>query len=377
MIRIVIYGDFAPIGRISTMAKDGHVENALSEVRDVNEAYDYCIVNLECPILPFDNKPIEKSGPCLKCKEYAIEMLKFAKTNCVTLANNHFRDYGDYGVKSTLEMLNNNSIDYVGGGNDIIEASRTLFKVIHGKTIAIINCTENEFSIATVTRGGSNPINPIKQFYAIKEARDKADYVIIIVHGGVELYNLPTPRMQECYRFFIDAGADAVVNHHQHCYSGYEIYHEHPIFYGLGNFCFDNAKFKNHIWNKGYAVMLSLDENTIDFQLMPYLQCNDKPTIHFLDAQSKKEFEKDIANLNTAIAQPDVLNDSQIQYFEKYNLNSTLLTPYSTRLTRGLCRKGWLPNYFPKSNLIILLNRIRCESHRERLIHYLEKRLNF
>ena len=27
------------------------------------------------------------------------------------------------------------------------------------------------------------------------------------------------------YRFFIDASADAVINHHQHCYSGYEEYH--------------------------------------------------------------------------------------------------------------------------------------------------------
>lgn len=43
--------------------------------------------------------------------------------------------------------------------------------------------------------------------------------------------------MQEIYRFFVDIGADAVINHHQHCYSGYEVYKEKPIFYGLGNFC--------------------------------------------------------------------------------------------------------------------------------------------
>jgi poly-gamma-glutamate synthesis protein (capsule biosynthesis protein) len=48
--------------------------------------------------------------------------------------------------------------------------------------------------------------------------------------------------MVETYRFFIEAGADAVVNHHQHCICGYEVYKGKPIFYGLGNFCFDWAK---------------------------------------------------------------------------------------------------------------------------------------
>ena len=36
-------------------------------------------------------------------------------------------------------------------------------------------------------------------------------------------------------------GADAVVNHHQHCYSGYEVYKDKPVFYGLGNLLFDHA----------------------------------------------------------------------------------------------------------------------------------------
>ena len=51
----------------------------------------------------------------------------------------------------------------------------------------------------------------------VEEAKKKADFVLVIVHGGSEHFQLPTPRMQATYRFFVDAGADAVVNHHQHC----------------------------------------------------------------------------------------------------------------------------------------------------------------
>ena len=97
-----------------------------------------------------------------------------------------------------------------------------MYKRKDGETLAIINCCEHEFSIADDDSAGANPLNPIQQYYKIKEARLNADYVLVIVHGGHEMYQLPSLRMVDTYRFFIDAGADAVVNHHQHCFSGYE-----------------------------------------------------------------------------------------------------------------------------------------------------------
>ena len=59
----------------------------------------------------------------------------------------------------------------------------------------------------------------------------------MIVHGGHECYNLPSPRMQKQYLFYADQGADIVVGHHTHCISGYEVYKGVPIYYSLGNFC--------------------------------------------------------------------------------------------------------------------------------------------
>ena len=136
--------------------------------------------------------------------------------------------------------------------------------------------------IATDTSAGSNPLNIVQQYYAIREAKNNATNVIVIVHGGVEHYWLPSPRMKETYRFFIDAGADAVINHHQHCYSGYEVFKKKPIFYGLGNFCFDGNK-GNKRWTTGYLVNLNLSENTVDFELIPYRQCYEEEIgVHLL-----------------------------------------------------------------------------------------------
>ena len=77
--------------------------------------------------------------------------------------------------------------------------------------MAVINCCEHEFSVTTGDFPGANPLNPIRQFYKISEARKDADYVVVIVHGGHEMLQLPSPRMQELYRYFIDVGADAVI----------------------------------------------------------------------------------------------------------------------------------------------------------------------
>jgi poly-gamma-glutamate synthesis protein (capsule biosynthesis protein) len=187
------------------------------------EQADFSLVNLEAPIVEGKGSPIKKAGPNLKCNKSAIEALRYVGFKGVTLANNHFYDYGEEGALNTMALLNKVGISYVGAGKNLAEASRIFYQSIGNKTVAFINCCEHEYSIATEQTAGSNPINPVSQYYAISEAKTKADYAVVIVHGGIEGFQLPTLRMQDLYRYFVDCGADVVVNHHQHCYSGYEI----------------------------------------------------------------------------------------------------------------------------------------------------------
>lgn len=77
-------------------------------------------------------------------------------------------------------------IDTVGAGKNLKEASKVFYKQIGDQLLAVINCCEHEFSIATEHEAGANPLNLIQQYYQIKEAREKADNVLVIVHGGHE-----------------------------------------------------------------------------------------------------------------------------------------------------------------------------------------------
>ena len=257
-MKILIAGDFCQGYRVDALVKERRYGKLFDEVKPIIESADYSIVNFEFPVVLDKDaaRPIPKCGPNLEGTIESIEAIKYAGFKCCTLANNHILDQGEQCCLDTKNELEKAGVDTVGVGSNLSEAGEIFYKEIDGETLAIINCCEHEFSIATETSAGANPLNPVRQYYAIQEAKKKADYVLVIVHGGHEHYQLPSPRMKETYRFFVDAGADAVVNHHQHCYSGYDVYYDKPIFYGLGNFCFDEPQMRHCGWNEGYMVRL-------------------------------------------------------------------------------------------------------------------------
>lgn len=376
-MKILIAGDFVPQDRVASLFNQSQYGTVLDDVKQYTDEADYSIVNLEAPIVVSDNcEPISKIGPNLKTNTNAISAIKYAGFNVVSLANNHLRDYGDWGVNDTLFYLTKEGVDFVGAGLDLNEASVTLCKSIDkrgGGVISVISCCEHEFSIAGTGKAGSNPLNPIQQYYAIQEAKRKSDYVVVIVHGGIEHFNLPTPRMKETYRFFIDAGADAVINHHQHCYSGYEMYNGKPIFYGLGNFCFDRPQHRNDFWNMGYMVMLDLNDD-VNFRLIPYNQCSDEPKVRVLDNNGYEDFVEALELLNNCIIQDD-LQERISAFFDKNDKEiKALFSPYRSRKLTSLYVHGFLPGFMTKKKWLSLSHKIACESHRERLLRVLHNR---
>lgn len=370
-MKVLIAGDFCPQNRVATLFEDGDFNSVLGEVKSITRRVDYSIVNLECPICKRGEKPISKVGPNLCCSVNGMEALKWAGFDCVTLANNHLLDFGREGVVNTIEACKEYGIDVVGAGLNCHEASTILYKKIGGETLAVLNCCEHEFSIASETSAGCNPLNPIQQYYSIKEARNKADYLLVIVHGGHEHFQLPSLRMQETYRFFIDAGADVVVNHHQHCISGYEEYRGKPIFYGLGNLCFDHPNKRNGTWTEGYAVTIDFSLNGSVFSLYPYKQCTEDAKVQLLPVDA---FARQIGKLNSVINNHTELLAQVEKYYSSSELQtSNLFEPIYNRYFFGAKRRGWLPSLISRKRKLLLANFIICEAHYEKVKWFLEK----
>ncbi len=372
MVEILVAGDWCPAGRVAELIGKRACDAVFDAVKPLVGAVDFGVVNLECPVVEHAARPIPKCGPNLKTTREAVEMTARAGFRAVTLANNHILDYGEAGLADTLAALEYYGVEHVGAGCHLAEAQRTLYKDIKGTRVAWINCCEHEFSIAGEQSAGANPLDPVRQYYAIREARAKADFVIVIVHGGHEHYPLPSPRMQDLYRYFVDLGADAVINHHQHCFSGYEIYRGKPIFYGLGNFCFDSPTQRDSIWNEGYMVKLSLGQE-IDFELVPYVQCNDTPDVRPLQGEDLRRFEERIDSLNRIVADRSLLTDSHTRWMRETSQRyRTSFTPYENRYLQAAYEKGLLPAFLGARKRRALLNLIECEAHRDRVIELLK-----
>lgn len=374
-VKVGFTGDFCPQGRVEKQFLHGDWHLLFAEIRSELLANDLNVVDLECPLVADHHiSGIAKTGPHLKCLPETVEILKYLNVSLVATANNHFMDYGIGGMLTTYTALKKSNIDWVGSGNTAQEAATIYFKKINDVSLAIINAAENEWSTTNGPYPGVNTVNPIGVFKQLQKAKQKADFTIIIVHGGNEHYNLPSPRIKELYRFFIDSGASAVISHHTHTVSGYEVYKDCPIFYGLGNFCFDWPGMVNKPWNIGMLVQFSFSKNEpVSFNYKLFRQNDFEPGIAFLEGKALDETEELIKRLNKIISDDRLLSEAFDEFCLKMKaVYDTWLEPYDGKLLQGLRKRKLLPSLLSKRKKRLFTNIIRCESHRDVLLYVLE-----
>ncbi len=372
---ILITGDFCPVNRINELASSGNNRLLFNDFLPQLLNSGMVVTNLECPLTDSDSK-IRKSGPSLKGSVMTAGLLADSGFNLVTLANNHIMDFGPSGMFSTIAACRSKGIGYVGVGATIDEARKIFYTVLGDVKIAVLNFSENEFSTTHNNSPGSNPLDPISNYSDIKQAKSEADYVIVIVHGGHEFYNLPSPRIKSTLRFFADAGADAVVQHHAHCHSGYEIYNGIPIFYGLGNFLFDIPEKRDSTWNLGYAVEL-IPGSDPSFRIIPYQQCNGEVGVKLLGGEQLNAFLENIKVMNEIIADDEALGIEFGRYCARVKkMYLSFLEPHSLQLLHVLQSRKFFPSFLSRKKRTLYSNLIRCESHRDVLIYLLDQDRN-
>ena len=338
----------------------------------------YNILNLECPILKdSNNKKIVKTGPHLKGHgESTKNILDHLNIDLLTLANNHIKDYGQKGISDTVKFCEDNGYDYVGVGRGLKDSMST-FKFSYGKLkISIINVAENEWSSALSNDWGSHPFDIIENSRIIKNEKKGSDYVFLIFHGGHEYYDLPSPNLKKNMRYLVEQGADLVVCHHSHCVSGYELYKEKYIFYGIGNFLFTKAS-KNEEWYKGVVLDLELNsEKIIKAKPIFCLVNPDDYSIKVADDNNQKYFLRNFNILSSIIKNDKELNNRWNDFVEKkyieYLSNWSPINHVRIELLRKILFK--LRFFFLSKKAIALhLNLLRCESHNDISNHVLTK----
>lgn len=371
-INILITGDFAPINRVEELCLTGDFQSVFNDFIEVFQNNDLNVVDLECPLTHAKTRR-PKTGPHQKAHPDTIQALKYADVSLAAMANNHIMDYDNQGVKETLDLCKQNGIATVGIGSSKQEAAKPFSIKLHGKKIAILNYADNEFLSTPDGSYTCNVIDPINGHYDIAKAKEDHDYVIVIAHAGNEFYHLPSPRTKKLYRYLIDQGADTIISHHTHVFSGYEIYKSKPIFYGLGNFVYDWPGKTNSDWNRGYVVRLTISEK-LDFEIIPLKQGNNKPGVFKLTDKEKAVFDADIQKLNSII-ESDVKLEAEFQRYcqSVFPMYDAFIEPNFGRCITALQKRAWLPKFLSKQKRLLYLNISRCESHRDILLRLLKK----
>lgn len=204
-----------------------------------------------------------------------VELLKIFSADLVTLANNHVYDYGEEGLISTLDTLDEAGIPYVGAGRNLKEASAIKYFVVKGRKIAFVSATEIEKFAKYTKEATENSPGVIKTIDTslfcsiIAEAKANADYVVACVHWGIEGKNDFESGQRSMAEDYVKAGADVVIGGHPHRLQGVEFVEDTPVAYSLGNFWFSTGTIYTTI-----AQIRIDDSGELSLYMIPCIQQN-------------------------------------------------------------------------------------------------------
>lgn len=267
-MKITICGDISARASESLFAQK-NTKALFTDTVNVFKDSDEVIVNLECAVTDKDT-PIKKMGPNLKAPFGTVEVLKEIGTTVAAISNNHIFDFGKAGIEDTLNELKKNGIQYTGFGENE-EKSRENFYFQHdGKTVAIVNVCEHEYSYALKNRMGARPYDPYDTNDDIVTAKNNADFVIVIYHGGKEHVRYPSNRLVKACHSMVTHGADVVLCQHSHCIGCEEYYKGGYILYGQGNFHFVyNRPTDTEMWTTGLIIVVNINKDKFTIDRIP------------------------------------------------------------------------------------------------------------
>ena len=366
---IILGADCVPTKSNLDFFVSGQMDSVIDEkLRKVLDAGEVFILNLETPLCD-RTSPIKKRGPNLITPTKAIEGLKDLGVDFVTIANNHIMDHGAEGLRSTISTLENNGIEWIGAGENLSNQKKTAVIAWKGKKVGLYACTEHEFSTATEKQDGANPFDPLVSFDDVRELSLRCDYVIVLYHGGKELYRYPSPMLQRVCQKFADCGAKLVICQHSHCIGCEEEYKGTRIVYGQGNFIFDRAN--DEFWNT--ALLIELDD---DFSVRYIPIIKKGGNVALAEDIMRDSILREFSNRSSQISIPGFVENEYGRFAKKYysyylsilrGEKNSIVNRILNKLTNGMYTSKAYRRIYKEEEMLALENCLMCEAHFELL----------
>jgi poly-gamma-glutamate capsule biosynthesis protein CapA/YwtB (metallophosphatase superfamily) len=245
-LRLALLGD-CMLGRlVNETLRDVPPEYPWGDTLPLLRGADWRLCNLEC-VLSDRGAPVFPKTFHFRSDARNIAVLRAARIDAVTLANNHVLDYGNDAMSEMLEILDRAGVVHSGAGKNFDEASLFATAAVRGTKLAMLAFTDNEPGWeAGAGRPGIfyAPIEPADPrarmvLEIVSRGKPASDFLIVSAHWGPNWGYAPPREHVEFARALIDAGADIVFGHSSHVFRGIEFYRGRAIVYGAGDFVDD------------------------------------------------------------------------------------------------------------------------------------------
>jgi poly-gamma-glutamate synthesis protein (capsule biosynthesis protein) len=259
VFHVGVVGDMIPGRNVNShMRGYGDFVFPWRRVAPILSNFDFTFGNFECVIsdnLPF---PEDQNANALDfvMGTAAVEGLTLSGFDAVSLANNHSvynnAGWGLQGFTDTIAALDDGGIPRFGAGMNLDEARAPFVGEVAGKSIALIGIDGVTANVdypgvwsvpvnvgATVSEAGTNPLIEDQILSDITSLAGQYDIVIPFFHMGEQYRWVLSDWAIALCRKAVDAGATTVITSHPHVNQGMEWYNGTPLFYGIGNFIYD------------------------------------------------------------------------------------------------------------------------------------------
>ena len=179
------------------------------------------------------------------------------------LANNHINDFGDDGIRETIEAIERAGFRWSGVNNYM-----RMLK-INGFDVAVIFAADmmnksfdkdQEFSTLDLY---SHELELV-----IEGAVKKADFAVLYAHTGLLFCPYPSVKIRERLLQLTEKGLSAILTAHSHCTGGIEwTKHGVPIVHSLGDTIMDGASFRRR---RSTAAVLQFLDTGVDVAILDF-----------------------------------------------------------------------------------------------------------
>jgi poly-gamma-glutamate synthesis protein (capsule biosynthesis protein) len=247
----------------------------LAPIKPLLENADFTVLNLETTLNDPAFFPTTEPRPATfhpttafvyASHPNSVIALKQAGVDIVDLGNNHTYDMLEAGLNNSLSALDQAGVLHFGAGTNETNAWAPVLVSSKGQTIAFVGCTTLRIPLQTpitndipyvasdvLRKGGAAYCAEARLRSEIIKAKQQANIVVVMIHGGMEYDPMPTRKISYLTEIARQAGATLVINHQPHVIGGFSWRNQSLIAWTIGSFLSDQT-----VWPALESYMLAV-----------------------------------------------------------------------------------------------------------------------